>query len=204
MSPEEGRIIRFVALNRMAHTVATFRPPPQVSSRRRLHSARNTLLPMPVEGDEEVVYELEEWDDEQLETLRAAISNSGINHRWEGDTNLVVHESDEAYVDALCDEIEGDSDDSLDDDASYDDMSMIFELAFQLSERPGEPDVATDFVEATIEMKDLDPPYGVGVDVWATVKQLAGQVVESLEAGADDEIVAAQARDLRDFLHQYV
>ncbi len=62
------------------------------------------------EPDEEVGFELDEWSAADRGGLAASLGGRGIDYRWEPGLVLVVRASDEAQVDALLDDIEGDDD----------------------------------------------------------------------------------------------
>jgi hypothetical protein len=76
-------------------------------------------------ADDEVVYELDDWDDEGRGALTAALAGAGIEHEWE-DTTLVVQEDDEEAVERLMDE--------LDAAVSVDLVPGVEQVAYDLSQ----------------------------------------------------------------------
>jgi hypothetical protein len=58
------------------------------------------------EGHDLLVYEFEDWPEDQLAALELLLDGEGIPHSWEG-TNLSVADAQEAEVDRLIDIVEG-------------------------------------------------------------------------------------------------
>jgi hypothetical protein len=57
------------------------------------------------EDEDEIVYELDEWGDDDRVILRARLELLGVPHRWE-DSTLVISPSDEAWVERILDQVE--------------------------------------------------------------------------------------------------
>lgn len=58
-------------------------------------------------GDDEIVYELDEWSEADRTVLRDRLETLGAPHSWEG-TTLVVASNDEAWVERIMDQVEED------------------------------------------------------------------------------------------------
>jgi hypothetical protein len=83
-------------------------------------------------------------------------------------------------------------------------MSDLFVVADKLRRDPWDPDLATDLVELADVIDAARPPFGISQQLWSEIRSLAGAVREDLDAGADDDLVAQHATDLRDVLRRYV
>ncbi|MET0728954.1 MAG: hypothetical protein ABWZ76_11725 [Acidimicrobiales bacterium] len=67
---------------------------------------------------DESVYELDEWSERSLALLRERLTTLGVPHTWEDDTNLVISEVDDAWVERIMDQVEDDLSVALDPDVS--------------------------------------------------------------------------------------
>lgn len=66
-------------------------------------------------GDDETVYELDDWSERDRSVLRERLETLGVPHSWE-DTSLVCAATDEAWVERIMDQVEDDLSLSLDPD----------------------------------------------------------------------------------------
>lgn len=182
------------------------------------------------EHDEVLVYELEDWTDEQRGALELRLNAEGIEHHWEADTgadvqagydpgqdtpvgtDLVVGMHDEERVDAILDELEfpdaleidAVDDDGGDDEEQYEIMSHLYVAADRLKDDPAELALAGEFFDAADRASASGPPFGVDGDVWKRVQALAAEIATALEAEADDDVVRDTAQQLRDLLFEFV
>jgi hypothetical protein len=171
-------------------------------------------------SDEELQYGLDEWPVPDRVALTTALAAEVIPYRWEPDVVLVVPAVAEDEVDALLDHLEQqDPDLSTAGAAGFDGvvevpdggeeaqaaMVELFLAADRLRHSPLDQEIAADLEVAAEAVAGRLPPYGVDARVWRTIQEMAAAAVSSSvdeEAGAD--IVAGDARALRDFLRQYV
>lgn len=186
--------------------------------------------PAPAEdtGSEVIVYELDEWTPDQRGALEMRLQAEGIEHQWEaatgadlepgyepGDpwtvaTDLVVGEQDEETIDALLDEVESPDalvsapDDGDDDEATYAVMSHLYVAADRLKDDPDDLALAGEFFDAADAAAAAASPFGIEPEVWRRVQELAGEVSLSIEQEENDEVVAGNAKRLRDILFGYV
>ena len=139
---------------------------------------------------------------------------------WALGTDLVVGEKDEEAVDRLLDEIEhpdelaavggegdaeGDGEAAADEDeANYNVMSHLYVAADRLKDDPGDLALAGEFFDAADAARGISVPFGIDGDVWNKVLELAGSISEALEEEADDDVVRARAKELRDLLFTFV
>jgi hypothetical protein len=174
-------------------------------------------------GDE-VLYELDDWPVEARVKLTTTLAQRGIAARWEPGLTLAVLEADDEAAETALDEIE----DELTDDEEWDEgddeagdggeadqraaadavaqaaMGDLFVAADRLMHEPADDDLATDLAEAASIVDDSPPPFGVEPGLWDKVRELSAVVRGDVEVGADDEVVAQDARTLRDVLRPYV
>jgi hypothetical protein len=167
--------------------------------------------PMLVRGNEEdeVEYDLAEWDTGERGLATAALSEADIPYRWEADLVLVVPAVAEGEVDQLLDELEGpdDVDDAAEEDGGDEAqgaMAELFVAVDRLQHDPADPDVAADVLYAAGAVSASSAPYGIERPVWRRIQGLASTVVTDLEEAVDDETVAADARALREYLRDLV
>lgn len=185
----------------------------------------------PPDDDEDgqvIVYELDDWSPDQRGALEQRLQVDGIDHQWETPggadveasyepgqpwevaSDLVVGEQDEETVDGILDDIESPdalqavAGDGEDDEATYAVMGQLYVAADRLKDDPGDLALAGEFFDAADAARTMDAPFGIDVEVWRRVQDLAGEVSSSIEAEHDDEVVAAHARQLRDMLFAYV
>jgi hypothetical protein len=157
-------------------------------------------------SDDEVGYDLDDWDPEKRGDLVAALVAQGIAHRWE-DGELVVRERDADAVEPMIDEI--DHPDALDeedddDDAAAELLSALYVAADVLASDHANPGAVLELVDAEAEAREVDPPYGVALNTWDEIRRRAAVLCALLDDEADELDVRHAARDLRDLLHPLV
>jgi hypothetical protein len=170
------------------------------------------------ESDDEVVFELADWTDEDRAALRDRLQAKGIAHEWE-DGDLVVADADADAADDAIEAVEypdelapdgadtndgGEADDGADDDGvGYALMSALFVAADRLQHDPEDPRVGGAFDEAADAVVAAAPPYGVAAEEWKQLQELAANVCEQLDE-ADADVIARDAGALRQLLSRYV
>lgn len=112
-------------------------------------------------GEDETVYELDDWSDRDRGVLRERLETLGVPHSWE-EASLVCAAADEAWVERIMDQVEDDLSVSLDPDVeqfAYDlsDWSLLDrDQLFSLLERDSVPFGVEDdelFVHAVDETR---------------------------------------------------
>lgn len=158
-------------------------------------------------GDDEVVFELRDWTDDDRAALGAALGEKGIAFSWE-EGDLIVDEPDADAADAAIDAIEYPdelAEDEGEDDggAGYELMSALFVSADRLMHDPADPVIGGAFDEAADAVVAAGPPYGIAREEWRQVQELAANLSEQLDE-ADDDVIARDAAALRQLLSRYV
>ena len=142
--------------------------------------------------------------DRVLDDFRGPASNP------EADGSAGVDLGEEAGGDGVDDGEPADIGD--DDDAEQADggeeateaMGDLFVVADRLVHAPYDEGAGLDLTEAAATADACLPPYGIEAQVWRRVRELARSILSDLELAADEEVVVADARALRDFLRNYV
>lgn len=149
---------------------------------------------------EQVGYELFDWDPSELDELDDVLHEMGVPHEWVSDGyEVVVHEDDEARLDALLptirfpDELPEEADDGDDTDAQV--LSDLFVAADRLqTSTTGE--AVSAFLDAA-ERVGEHPPYGVGEKEWDHVVELVDQLIDLFHADGPPEEITELAYQLR-------
>jgi hypothetical protein len=158
-------------------------------------------------NEDEVGYDLDDWEPEQRGELVTQLTARGIPHRWE-EGELIVRERDADWVEPVIDDI--DHPDALeveeddDDDAAAEVLSSLYVAADVLAGDPVSPGAIVELCDAEGEAKDLDAPYGVAAAVWEEILTRTTALAELLDAGADPDEVRVAARSLRDLVRPLV
>ncbi len=147
----------------------------------------------PLDDDrEQVGYELYEWDPTELDELDDALHELGLPHEWVSDGyEVVVHEDDEAAVDALLptirfpDELPAEDDDG--DDTDIEVLSALFVSADRMQKDPtGE--AVNSFLDAAERIGER-PPYGIEAAEWTKVVEVVDELIDLFHsAGPKGEI----------------
>lgn len=161
--------------------------------------------------EDEVQYDLGEWEVAERSGATAALLEADIPYRWEPHLVLVVPAVAEDEVDLLLDEL--DDVEELDDDAdgsadggaeAQQAMGDLFVAADRLHHEPTDSRMIVEALEAEAIVAESLPPYGVERPVWRQIQALASTLAADLEEDADTETVAASARALREYLRDLV
>jgi len=162
--------------------------------------------------EDEVDYDLGEWQTAERAAATAALVEVDIPYRWEPDLVLVVPAVAEEEVDVLLDELEDVEELEEEDDAVAADggalaqeaMGDLFVAADRLQHDPLDDRMAADLLMAAGTVGASGPPYGIERPVWRRIQGLASTLATDLEEAADEETVAADARALREYLRDLV
>ena len=175
------------------------------------------LAPGP--DDEEVEYDLEEWDVGERGAVTAALVNADIPYRWEAGLVLVVPTVAEDEVDLLLDELDevdelaeagaaGDEAEGAEDADGGEEaqaaMADLFVATDRLQHAPDDASIASEVTVAANTVRASAPPYGIDRPTWRQIQGLATAVVSDLEEAADEELVVSDAQAVRDFLRDFV
>ena len=165
--------------------------------------------------EEEVEYDLSDWEPAERSMATNALLEADIPYRWEADLVLAVPAVAEAEVDQLLDDLEAtdaDLSEAADDDEGAEEggeeahaaMVDLFVGADRLQHDPLDGDVAADVMYAAGTVSVSSAPYGIERPVWRRIQDLASAVVTDLEEAVDEDTVAADARALREYLRDLV
>jgi len=157
-------------------------------------------------GDDDVGYDLDDWDADQRGELVAHLLAERTPHRWE-EGGLIVRERDADWVEQLIDDI--DHPDALepeddDDDGAAALLSALYVAADVLAGDDGHPGAIVELCEAEAAAQEAAAPYGVAPALWDDIRAKATALAELLDAGAEEEPVRAAARALRDAVRPLV
>lgn len=173
-------------------------------------------------GEPEVEYDLGDWEVAERSAATTALVGADIAYRWEPALVLVVPEVAEDEVDRLLEDLDDTGHDDLggnldgDFDGDFDGdgpdggvqaqsaMADLFVAADRLQHDPEDSGIGADAVEAATTVRASLPPYGIERPVWRRIQALASTLVGDLEEAAGEEVVAADARAVRDFLRDLV
>ena len=158
-----------------------------------------------------VVYDLSEWEPDQVDTLEWALGRDGVRGVLR-DRELTVRLDQEARVDHLIDHLfddvsgvelapvvdEGDA-----DIGEMESLGELFVAADRLAHDAEGQVVRAQFEEAATVVDGLPLPYGFEATVWERIRTMAAWLVDELD-GAEPELVEEHARTLRDLLRQFV
>jgi hypothetical protein len=156
---------------------------------------------------DQVAYDLSDWDDDRLTALVDELDAARIAHGWDED-ELFVYAADEQAADELLDrvahphELPPEVDDGP---AGAELLGEVFVAADRLQHDP-------DNHEGTVSMLDLghavegaEPPYGISRKEWDHLQGRVDALCSQLRAPkVDEDAVIDAARDLRNALRSYV
>lgn len=163
-------------------------------------------LSMVDEADEEqVAYDLTDWDDESCVRLLDALATEEIPYGLDGD-ELLVGSDDEVRVDEIVAALTTPGAAlTLGGPASFEAMSELFVAADELSHDPDDGSATTALVEGARAAAASSPPYGMDAGWWDGVVARAGALADLLESpNADHEQVTGLAAALRNELRPVI
>jgi hypothetical protein len=163
--------------------------------------------------EDEVDYDLAEWQVGERSAATAALVEVDIPYRWEENLVLVVPAVAEDEVDRILDDLDevDELDDEEEDDggpdggaAAQEAMGDLFVAADRLQHDPLDDRMGADLLMAAGSVGVSAPPYGIEKPVWRRIQELSATLAGDLEEAADEETVAADARALREYLRDLV
>ena len=167
------------------------------------------LGPFPVLLDDEepaTEFGLDEWPPADLDTLRAALVDAEIPHRWDGTTVFVAVDA-EHEVDDLLDAIERGDIASFTDEGSGPPegaLSDLFTAADRLAREPADTAAREQLVELVPALHERQPPFGVAVRSWFAIVTAAKALTEDVATDADPSDVIGHAQELRSVTRPFV
>jgi hypothetical protein len=158
-----------------------------------------------------VVYDLSEWEPDQVDTLEWALGRDGLPGVLR-DRELTIRLEHEARVDYLIDHLfddvagvelppavdEGDTDIN-----EMETLGDLFVAADRLAHDAEDQVVRARFEEVATVVDGLPLPYGFEVTVWERIRTMTAWLVDELD-GAGPDLVEEHAGTLRNLLRQYV
>ncbi len=174
-----------------------------------------------VPSDDEVAHPLGTWALTDSTAVTTALVELDVAYRWEPGLVLIVPAAAEDHVDRLLDEVAGaagwvpvaepDADGAIDFDAAGDGdgsaqaaMAELFDAVSRLARAPADALRADGVVAAAEVVNTTSPPYGVEPVQWREIQRQASALAHQVRVAADEDVVAADARGLRDRLRHYV
>ncbi|HEX3426020.1 MAG TPA: hypothetical protein VHT30_07805 [Acidimicrobiales bacterium] len=158
----------------------------------KCHNCKEPLIESPLdelvegEAEDEVGYNLDEWDDAARGELIAALVDTGYRHRFEGD-ELVVAAEDEDEVDLLIAHLVtpgnmGDPNDPVPGQV----LTKLADAAGRLVIDPTDMIADGDLAEAAAGVFSIDAVWGVEDDTWAAIGRVTRRLLGAL--GADEAL----------------
>ena len=158
----------------------------------RCHNCKEPMIASPLpelaegEADDEVGYNLDEWDDASRGELIAALIEGGFRHRFEGD-EMVVASDDEDEVDLLIATLgtDGDVGDAK-DRGPGEVLTKLSDAASRLEVDPTDMIADGDLAEAAAGVFAIEAVWGVDSDTWAAIGRVTRRLLGAL--GADEAL----------------
>ncbi len=158
----------------------------------RCHNCKEPLIESPLEElaegevDDEVGYNLDEWEDTARGELIEALNAAGFRHRFEGD-ELVVAAEDEDDVDRLianlgADLEHGDPTDPFPGEV----LTRLADSAGRLEVDPTDMIADGDLAEAAAGVFAIEVVWGVDEETWAAIGRVTRRLLGAL--GADEAL----------------
>jgi hypothetical protein len=162
----------------------------------KCHNCREPMIESPLEelaegdAEEEVGYNLDEWEDAARGELIEALIERRFRHRFEGD-ELVVAADDEDDIDNLIanlgsDATAGDAGDPLPGQV----LTKLADAARRLVVDPTDMIADGDLAEAAAGVFAIDAVWGVDEDTWAAIGRVTRRLLGALgaEEALEEEI----------------
>jgi hypothetical protein len=156
---------------------------------------------------DQVAYDLSDWDDDRLTALVDELDAAGIAHGWDED-ELFVYAADEQAADELLDrvahphELPPEADDGP---AGAELLGEVFVAADRLQHDPDDHEGTVSMLDLGHAVEGAEPPYGIGAKEWDHLQGRVDALCSQLRAPkVDEDAVIDAARDLRNALRSYV
>lgn len=156
--------------------------------------------------EDQIAFDVEVLNSEELEDLDARLYASGIAHSWTDDLELLVSESDADSVEEIISTVlDGDQDDNGGDGLavqSY--LSKLYVSVDKLTKNPSDTKLVSRFRDASEDVSTIGVPYGMSGSDWAsllamveTLRRLVGNRPEdqSVEADKDEQAPDTEPSD---------
>lgn len=162
-------------------------------------------FPVPLDPAEDVAeFTLDEWADVEVDTLRSALLDAEIPHRWTGRTVTVAADAADT-VDDLVDAIEAGEVASADGAGAPDGaLHDLYAYADQLSRDPDDAVARASLAELVGQLEVASPPYGLAVRAWAVIVNHAEALTGAIDDDGGSDAVVAAAGELRAVCRPYV
>lgn len=173
---------------------------------RILDQVEEDLAAAPDEADDEqVAYDLSEWDDDACIALLDALSADQIPYGLDGD-ELLVGSVDEARVDEIVAALTTPGATlTVGGPASFEVMSQLFVAADELSNDPDDKGATRGLVSSARDAAGASAPFGTDAEWWDGVVARAGALADLVETpNADAEQIVDLASALRTELRPYI
>jgi hypothetical protein len=158
-------------------------------------------------AQDQVAYDLSDWDDDRLTALVDALDAAGIAQGWDED-ELFVYAADEQVADELLDrvahphELPPEADDGP---AGAELLGEVFVAADRLQHDPDDHERTVSMLGLGHAVEGAEPPYGIGPKEWDHLQGRVDALCSQLRADkVDQDAVIDAARDLRNALRSYV
>lgn len=157
------------------------------------------------DDDEQVAYDLTDWDDDSCLRLLDALAAEEIPYGLDGD-ELLVGSGDEARVDEIVEALTTPGAIlTTGGPASFEAMSELFVAADELSHDPDDAGAIASLVQGARAAAGATAPYGMEPGWWDGVVARAGALADLLESPSpDDDQVVDLASALRAELRPYI
>jgi hypothetical protein len=158
-------------------------------------------------AQDQVAYDLSDWDDDRLAALVDELDAAGIAHGWDED-ELFVYAADEQAADELLDrvahphELPPEADDEM---AGAELLGEVFVAADRLQHDPDDHEGTVSMLDLGQAVEGAEAPYGIGPKEWDHLRGRVGALCSQLRASrVDEDAVIDAARELRNALRSYV
>jgi hypothetical protein len=166
----------------------------------KCHNCREPLIESPIdelaegETEDEVGYNLDEWEDAARGELIGALIEHGFRHRFEGD-EMVVAAEDEDDVDRLIARLGTEGLGNVDDTAPGEVLTKLNDAARRLELDPTDMIADGDLAEAAAGVFAIDVVWGVDDETWAAIGRVTRRLLGALGAdeALEDEIATSAA-----------
>lgn len=149
-------------------------------------------------------FQLEDWSDAELATLREALADAEIPHRWDGDALFVASDA-EGEVDDLLDAIEAGDVASTDALAPDGVLADLFAIGDRLVRSVDDAEPRMRLFGLADSLSADAPPYGIAIRTWSSIVAQTTELVGAFRADPfEPEAVSTAARGLRDVCRPWV
>jgi len=164
--------------------------------------------PDPLDADEDqVAYDMSDWEEDKLETLVERLDGAGIDHAWDDD-ELFVYARDEQAVDEVIDavahphELPAEPDDG---EPGGELLGELFVAADRLQHDAEDHEATVSLLDLSHAVEKSNAPYGLAARDWEHLCERVADLAGLLRAPTlDMDAILGAAGDLRTSLRPYV